>query len=309
MRQRFATVCFVAATILLGASVAGAFWQSRLQVAVSGGGGAGCSQATTFIARTSGLSGGTTTNLTTLICDWVTNGTITGDLTSGGTACGAYFSGAWLMGLTNATNSGLNLCGNTFTLSPQNSPTYANYGSGAGGYTGNSSNMYINTTLTPSTAGPSATCFHASVWNNTNTADLYTTALGTLDGGGGNTQIYPKNQFDNKMSGRVQTSTLINSTSTISDPRGLLSINRTGLTTEQLWQNATQIGSDTNTAQPRSTLPVFILATNNAGTANEYTSREKMFASYGNCFPGTTEFGNFYNPLHTFLTNEAGISY
>jgi len=48
-------------------------------------GGGGCSQATTFLARTS-LAGSDVTNYTNLICGMVTDGLITGDLSTTGAA-------------------------------------------------------------------------------------------------------------------------------------------------------------------------------------------------------------------------------
>jgi hypothetical protein len=55
-------------------------------------GGAGCTAATNFLARTSGLSGTETTAYTTMICGLVTDGIITGNL-SGATSCGSILDG------------------------------------------------------------------------------------------------------------------------------------------------------------------------------------------------------------------------
>lgn len=67
--------CAVALCLL--ASSAQAAWHSVAQVSVTAA-ASGCSQATTFLARTSGLDAGHTTMYTTLICGLVTDGVYSG---------------------------------------------------------------------------------------------------------------------------------------------------------------------------------------------------------------------------------------
>ena len=84
-----------------------AFWQSRdsnyNQNVVSGGGG-GCSAATTFLARTSGLSGTETTAYTTMICGMITDGTW------------SLFDGLYVFATNTKTTAKLNLVSTSYGL-------------------------------------------------------------------------------------------------------------------------------------------------------------------------------------------------
>lgn len=96
--------------------------------------GGTCAQATTFLSRTSGLSGGAQTAYTTYICGLVTDGVITSGASmgpSGGTPyCGTKLDALWVMATSDSTTARLDICGHTaYTLAPNGAPNFtANQG-------------------------------------------------------------------------------------------------------------------------------------------------------------------------------------
>jgi hypothetical protein len=110
------------------------------QAQVGSGGGGGCAQATTYLARTtSGTEGGNAANITTLICGLVTDGVITGNMST--TGCGATFDGLYIEAQQNSTDALLNLCSTNYTATIQASPVFTSYQ----GYSFNSPNAYLDT--------------------------------------------------------------------------------------------------------------------------------------------------------------------
>jgi Putative Ig domain len=112
---------------------------------------AACSQSTTFIARTSGLSGTESGAYTTLICGLVADGIITGTMSgsgSGASACGALIDGLYILATNTTTTANLNLCGTSYGLIANNSPAFT----ADQGYTGNASNAWLDTGFNPRTA-------------------------------------------------------------------------------------------------------------------------------------------------------------
>ena len=75
----------------------------------------GCSQATTYLARTSGGNeAGNSVPITALICGLVTDGVITGNLST--TGCGTPLDALYILAQQNSADSWLNLCGTSFTI-------------------------------------------------------------------------------------------------------------------------------------------------------------------------------------------------
>src|SRR5678816_222861 len=75
--------------------------------------GGGCAEATTFLARTSGMPGSYQTAYTTMICGLVSDGIITGNM--GTTGCGATFDILYIFASDSQSNGVLNLCGTSYT--------------------------------------------------------------------------------------------------------------------------------------------------------------------------------------------------
>jgi hypothetical protein len=118
------------------------------------GGGGGCSQATAFLARTSGLSGTQSTAYTTMICGMVTDGTF------------SLFDGLYVFATNTTTTAGLNLVSTSFTLTSNGSCTFT----ANAGYTGDAASCYQDPGFVPSSAAGNMTqnSAHIAVCDLTN---------------------------------------------------------------------------------------------------------------------------------------------
>lgn len=107
----------------------------------------GCSQATTYLARTSGGNeGGNGGNVTTLICGLVTDGVITGNLST--TGCGSTLDALYVFAQQNSTDALLNICGTNYTATLAGSPTFTTLT----GFSGFTTTAYVHTNFNASTA-------------------------------------------------------------------------------------------------------------------------------------------------------------
>jgi hypothetical protein len=115
-------------------------------------------QATNFLARTSGLNATETYAYCIMINGLVTDGIITGTMNganSGSGACGSTLDALYILATNNTTTAALNLCGTSYSLVTLNSPTFAadqGY-TGVGGVGCNASTCgLLNTQFTPNSA-------------------------------------------------------------------------------------------------------------------------------------------------------------
>ena len=75
-----------------------------------------CSQATAYLARTTGGNeGGNAVAITALICGLVTDGVIDGTL-AGTTTCGTHLDALYVLAQQNVADARLNLCGTSYSL-------------------------------------------------------------------------------------------------------------------------------------------------------------------------------------------------
>ncbi len=109
-----------------------------------------CAQATTYLARTSGgTEGGNASNITTLICGLVTDGVITGNLST--TGCGTTLDTLYILAQQNATDAKLNLCSTSFSITTVAVPTFTTF-RGYNGFNSGTNNLSsnFNSTTAPS---------------------------------------------------------------------------------------------------------------------------------------------------------------
>ena len=149
-----------------------------------------------------------------------------------------------------------------------NSPTWGAYI----GYTGNGSNMYINTNLAPSNG--------VNYTLNSSTAIIYSgtnSAINSLDFGCSNAAttnylgFWPK-YTDNKSYCYVNEGTTgVNGS--ITSSLGLFQISRTASNVVTVYQNGTSYLNGTSTSTGRCTVNCFVLARNNNGTPDLFSSR------------------------------------
>lgn len=105
-----------------------------------------CAQAVTYLARTtSGTEGGNSANITTVICGLVSDGVITGNLSTTGCGTGSL-DALYITAQQNTADAQLNICGTNYSLT-LNGATFTSYqGYVSGGSTG------IDTGFNPTTA-------------------------------------------------------------------------------------------------------------------------------------------------------------
>jgi hypothetical protein len=111
--------------------------------------------AGTFLARTSGLSGTETTAYTNMICGMISDG-VGCSAWSGSTGNLDIF---YFLATNTTTTANLNLCSSSFTLTPSNTPTF----NADQGYTGNASNMKLDTGFSSASGGSYSSTTSASI--------------------------------------------------------------------------------------------------------------------------------------------------
>jgi hypothetical protein len=114
---------------------------------VSGGGGGGCLQASTFLARASGLTGTETSAYTTMICGMVADGTW------------PLFDALYIFATNNTTTANLNLISTSFGLTKAGTVTFT----ADVGYTGDGTTGFFDTAYAPSTTAGNLTLNSASI--------------------------------------------------------------------------------------------------------------------------------------------------
>jgi hypothetical protein len=292
-----------------------AFYQSRdsnyNQNIVSSGGG--CSQATTFLARTSGVSGGDQTAMTTLICGLVTDSVITGTLASS-SFCGSLLDALYVFAITNATTAKLDICGHTtMTLTANGSPTFT----ADQGYTGTdgSSTVFLDTNVNLSTLSNfSNSSSHISVWDDSTATGSANNAIGAQNTGVNTfiTAINPRFTDGNAYM-RISDGASPVGGIAVADSRGYYVASRSGVSSQVGYRavsgTVTNLGV-TPTTQTADTQNenLYILCNNDAGSCTGGTIGRIMAASVGANLT-LTQATNLYTRLRTYLTTVAGIAY
>ncbi len=228
--------------------------------------GGGCSQATTFLARTSGLSGTETTAYTNLICGLVTDGIITGSMSganSGAGACGLTLDALYIFATNTTTTAALNLCGTSYSLITHGTITF----SADHGYTGNGTTGYLDPVFVPSTVTtPNFVQNSASVGGYI----LNSRASGSGNAGAivgaGNTVFVLLLPLDS--SNRIQYDMNLNATIVVANTnaQGFLVSTRTSSVLTSVYRNGntTPVGTDTTASAGVSTDSITIAAVDGA---------------------------------------------
>jgi len=298
----FARWLFALAAILCVFSTgAKPYWQSRLQVSIASS--VGCSQATTFLARTSGLDATHQSAYTTFICNLVAQGVW------------AKMDIVYVFATADTTTAGLNLVSTSFTGATAGSPTFT----ADAGYTGvnASTTVFFNSTFNPTTATtPQFTqnSSHVSAWSNTNAAAVSNggVVVGLGSGAGlaaPNTSLFPKFN-DGKAYYRINDGSssagVTNANST-----GHYLANRSGASTQQGYKNAVDQGVVSQTSGTPANGPMYILAVDDVitGVPNPAfgAGYQVMMATIG----GSLSAGDVTNLCHetnTYLNTIGGIS-
>jgi hypothetical protein len=250
---------------------------------------AGCAQATTFLAGTSGLSQGQQDAYKAYICGLVADNVIpaTASMASSGTTpyCGTKLDALWIMATANTTTANKDICGHTtYTLVPNGSPNFtANQGYlGVGG----SSTVFLNTGFNPATAGGNFTqnSAHMAIWSLTNlaaTSGNEGTAIGSYDNNLNISQILPW-WIDGKGYGDVTANANTGQVGVaVSDSSGFYAISRTTSSLATFYKGGTSIGTNSTASQPMLSLPIYILGRNTNGSGDAGAGLRIAMASVG----------------------------
>jgi hypothetical protein len=220
----------------------------------SGGGGGACPEASSFLARASGLDAPHVNAYSDTICDLVAHGVW------------SKLDALWLMGTQNTTTANLNLVSSSFTLIPNGSPNFV----ANDGYLGvdTSSTVFLNTQFNPVTAGGHYTLNSASigVWSFTDAISAES-VIGAGESGEVVTflfLLYPDEHVIVAINGTASAAASF----AIPDTRGSTFVNRVNSSDTEIHKRGVLIIN--NTASPSTSipnLPIYLIAINSAGSA------------------------------------------
>jgi hypothetical protein len=245
----------------------------------------GCTQATSFLARTSGLNGAHTIAYTTLICGLVTDGVWT------------KLDFLHVYGTQDATNALLNLVSSSFSATLVNVPSFT----ADQGFTGDGSTSYINTGFNPSTAGGNYTQNNASfgMYDRTSTVIVTNSPLmGTYDGT--NVSAYYPNGGDNFLYARINSGFDGGAGASINH-QGFFMLSRTGATAVAVFKNGSSLYSTATSSTGLPNNSFFTLAANFSGTPTTPLA-DQVAADFAGGGLNTTDLSNLSSRVNTFFT-------
>jgi hypothetical protein len=281
-----------------------------LGVGPTSSGGGGCTQATNFLARTSGESSPTQAAITAMLCGLNSDLLLSGSL-SGAASCGSTFDRMFIHFLENSTDALLDVCGSgtgSGSGVATGSPTYTT----KAGFTGvdSSLSVFIDTGLnidTPNTVNFTLSSAHVAQFLTTNPIG----ASFPISTGAQGVSLYDTAIFPHASDGN--TIWLVNSTTSggiaisAAAAPGMWVGNRPNGTTLQGYMPGHGIVSGTavsgTDAVSTSTAGVgdfYELATNDAGGANNGSGAQVAFTSYGRSL-SSGEITSLYNRVCTAI--------
>ena len=249
------------------------------------GGGGGCSQATTFLARTSGLSGTETSAYTTMICGMVTDGTW------------SKFDALYIFATNTTTTANLNLVSTSFGLTPTGAAlTFT----ADHGYTGNGTSGFLDTGLVLTSATQYTLNSGAiGVYDLTNrTTNSNTFAMGVTNVSDARILILNTNFIFN-------INTTANTSIANTQAQGLWFVNRSSASLNTVYLNGntgTPFGSSTQAAgSVPVTTSMAIFGQNTSGGIQQPTTDQFSAAWIGGGFT-TTDVANVSSRINAFMT-------
>ena len=251
-----------------------------------------CSQSTSFISRSS-ITGSDLTNYDNLICGGVTDGWFT--------KCDAFYE----FDAPNSTVANLNLVSSSYNITAHGSPSFTAYQ----GYTGTaaSSTVYLDTGLNPTSVGGNFVQNSAAlgIWVNNSIGTSVNIAIGANSGSTyaaispyyTNSNIYA--QINNASGGNF---TANNTASTLGHWAGV----RTGASASQIYHSGSNYASPNATSNGLINQNIYILATNNAGSAASGYGAQIAMAYVCSGLSSTDE-TNLHNRVTTYRTAVGGL--
>lgn len=245
--------------------------------------GGGCTEATNFIARTSGLNGAHQTNYTNLICGLVTDGIF------------SKLDVLYIFATDTTTNALLNLKSSSFNGTVVGALTFT----ADTGYTGTGPTNYINTGFNPFSAGGNYSQNSGSmgIYDRTSrTSQTNEEAMGTQSGAG--YSFFAALSFSANLSYAINSSSPSAFANTNSQGQWIFS--RTGASAIALQKNGAATTSDTISSVGPDNSNVYIFATN-TGSPAAFTTDQLSAALVGGGLTGT-EMTNLAARINTYMT-------
>jgi hypothetical protein len=266
-------------------------------------------QATNFLARTSGLNTTETNAYCNLINGLVSDGIITGAMNganSGSGACGSILDALYILATNNTTTAALNLCGTSYSLIPSSTaPTFAP----DRGYTGNGTSSFLNTGFAPGVGSPNYTQNSASIGAYDLTSSTVVSSTATIIGASFNGQSYIQPlTTSSAMSADVNTTTFaLGGPNT--NRQGAWIVTRTSSSTISLYGpqgSSTPLNTvttgDTSAAGPTTPVLFYILAIGGSGggAGSKWTTDQISAAFIGGALTGT-QAAAINNRINTYM--------
>ena len=246
-----------------------------------------CSQATTFLARTTSPDATHIAAYTNFICGLVSDN------------IWSKFDVLYVLAAQSSGNALLNLVSTSFNGTANGSPTFTV----DRGFTGvdGSGTVIINTNFNPTVGTNQFTVnsCHISGWSVTNISTVRGMMGYNASSGAQSTDIFPRYSADGKAYGRINSASIAGVT--VADSIGDYISNRPDNTTAISYKNGVTIL--TNGAAAAATFPnlnIYVLGTNNSGAANG-GAYQVAFASIGSSLTATDAL-NFYNRKRAYAS-------
>lgn len=181
------------------------------------------------------------------------------------------------------------------TVTTSNSPTFT----ADRGYAGNGTNSFVNTNFTPSNGTKVAQndCSY-SIWSRT-TTEYANTGNGGVDSVARRFSFNPRNTTDQYIYHLAEGAGTTLSGST--DGTGLYTGVRTAASVTAAYRNGSSIGTGSATSGGRTTVPLYMCAFNNNGTASSFVTRQYALFSMGQARTANEE-ADFYNAVQAYMT-------
>ncbi len=257
--------------------------------------GSGCTAATNFIARTSGLSGTENTAVTNLICGLVTDGIITGNL-SGARGCGTVLDGFYVFAINTTTTANLNWCGTSYGLTTTATMTFT----ADRGYTGDGTAGHFDTNFNATMAtSPNYVLNSGSLGScqlNSRTTSSAMVSVGNANAG---SFAYIEPLVTSTVSYELNGFTFPSVAA--SNAQGSFIVSRTSSSLVTLYKNGSSIGSSSSDNSVNGiNNNIMIAALNNNGSVIDFSTDQLAYAFIGAGL-SSTQANNIYSRLHTYL--------
>lgn len=187
-----------------------------------------------------------------------------------------------------------------YTAVPYNSATWTAYQ----GYTGNSSNMYVDTGYNPATNGvnylQNSACHFIYQRLNVGTSTTYACGSRTpASAAGTSTNL---RWTDNKVYSHVNAATSAGLLNFLrSDARGFFNFNRSASNASQMYINGTSVSTSSEASAAILSSNDFVLARGSSGVPEGYSSIQASIRGYGGSLDATEQ-ANFYIATQAYMT-------